>query len=173
MPQNVEIKCHCEDLDRVRAILLQNNIAFVSAERQVDTYFRTPHGRLKLREGEIDNHLIHYMRDDDAGPSHSEVLLFEATPGSNLKTILSNALGVLILVEKRREIWRSDNVKIHLDEVKHLGNFLEIEAIDQTERIGKNRLRKQCEHFIRLLQLDVQSLVPQSYSDLLLQQNAE
>jgi len=124
MHLNVEIKARCRHPEKIREILEGRQARFVGLDQQVDTYFHVPHGRLKLREGNIENALIHYQRSDQAGPKNSEVQLYR--PGPNLKSILSAALGVKVVVDKRRQIYFIENVKFHLDEVPPLGTFVEI-----------------------------------------------
>ena len=82
---NVEIKARCADPEQVRAVLRQRNASFAGLDRQVDTYFRAPQGRLKLREGNIENALIYYHRPNQAGPKTSDVLLHQTTRGSGLR----------------------------------------------------------------------------------------
>jgi len=163
----VEIKAHCADLQAIRELLRARNADFRGVDRQIDTYFRVPRGRLKLREGRIENCLVYYEREDQTGPKHSDVTLFPVTPNGTLKEILTKALGVLVVVEKQREIYFIENVKFHLDTVKELGNFVEIEAIDATGTIGKERLRAQCQAFLDLFQLAPADLIALSYSDLM------
>jgi predicted adenylyl cyclase CyaB len=76
-------------------------------------------------------------------------------------------LGVLVVVDKEREIYFIDNVKFHLDKVKNLGNFVEIEAIDN-KNIGKEKLLKQCNEYMKLFSIDKKDLIAESYSDMLL-----
>ena len=103
----IEIKARCENPDKIRKILIARNAKFIGKDHQIDTYFKVNRGRLKLREGKIENYLIHYDRENAKGPKKSSVLLFKTDPGSSLKSILTKALGVLIVVEKQREIyWR-------------------------------------------------------------------
>src|SRR3712207_369543 len=137
---NVEIKARCADLVPARATLLRMGARLVGPDRQVDTYFRVPNGRLKLRQGLIENNLIFYAREDREGPKRSDVILYGTRPDSDLKALLTAALGTLVVVEKRREIYfvavdgvgldGVENVKVHLDTVEGLGSFVEIEAID-------------------------------------------
>ncbi len=169
---NVEIKARCADLAAVRAVLVERGARRVGIDHQTDTYFRVPSGRLKLREGTIELALIHYDREDRAGPKASHVTLWspprDAGGGAReLRELLARALGVLIVVEKAREIWFLDNVKIHLDEVPGLGAFVEIEAIDADGTIGRGRLQAQCEECMRLFGVAPDDLVTCSYSDLL------
>ena len=168
---NIEIKARCEDLDAVRATLAAEGARRVGEDHQIDTYFCVPHGRLKLREGTIERYLIFYERPDDAGPKRSDVHLYEPQPGPALKAVLTRALGVRVVVEKRREIFFVGNVKFHLDQVDGLGRFAEIEAIDQDGSRTPAELRAQCEAFTERLGLAPGAFVAASYSNLLLRQD--
>jgi len=128
---------------------------------------------LKLREGNIEHHLIHYNREDKPGPKKSLVTLYRPNPESNLKQVLTNAMGVLVVVDKKREIYFIDNVKFHIDEVKDLGSFIEIEAIDSEGNIDQAELQKQCEKYIALFGIQEDDLIHLSFSDLLLQKQNE
>lgn len=167
---NVEIKARCGSQDRIREVL--KSADFRGCDHQVDTYFKVGFGRLKLREGNIENNLIHYCREDKEGPKQSDIVLFKSEPGSELKELLTRALGVLVVVDKQREIYFVGNVKFHLDVVKGLGSFVEIEAIDEDGSIGKDRLLEQCRFYLDLFQISEDDLVSVSYSDLLLEKQA-
>ena len=168
---NVEIKAACEDPGPIRRVLRARDADFRGADRQVDTYFRVPRGRLKLREGRLENHLIHYDRPDVPGPRRADVLLLETPPGERterLKEVLTRALGVLVVVDKRREIYFIDNVKFHIDEVEHLGGFVEIEAQSAGDEVPEETLLAQCSEYLCLFGIRREDLVAESYSDLLL-----
>jgi adenylate cyclase, class 2 len=169
MPIIIEIKAKCTNQSAIRDILLARNAEFKGTDHQIDTYFKVNHGRLKLREGNIENHLIYYERENTATPKESEVTLFKTEPGSPLKGILTQSLGILVAVDKQREIYFIDNVKFHIDTIKDLGTFIEIEAIDDNGSIGKEKLREQCQHYLDLFQIQSADLIAVSYSDLLLE----
>ena len=164
---NVEIKARCANPERVRALLRERNASFAGLDHQVDTYFRVPQGRLKLREGNIENALLYYRRPNQSGPKTSDVLLHPTTPGSGLKEILVAALGVLVVLDKQREIYYVDNVKIHIDQVQGLGSFTEIEAAGD-ENSSRQALLKQCRDLMQAFGVREHELVDRSYSDLLL-----
>lgn len=166
---NIEIKSRCDDFRAIRRTLKKHKADFKGLDHQVDTYFVANHGRLKLREGDIENYLICYERENQASPKLSKVLLYKPEPGSKLKDLLSSSLGVLAVVDKTREIYFIGNVKFHLDNVKGLGRFIEIEAIDEFGSMGEPRLRQQCQFYINLFGIKPEDYVPCSYSDLLLQ----
>jgi adenylate cyclase class 2 len=163
----IEIKARCENPDKVRKILKTRSAIYVGKDHQIDTYFKVNTGRLKLREGKIENYLIHYNRENTKGPKKSSVLLYKTNPGSSLKSILTKALGVLVVVEKQREIYFIENVKFHIDNVKNLGRFVEIEAIGEGSKSDRKKLDEQCRHFLELFEIASKDLIPNSYSDML------
>lgn len=164
---NIEIKAICSDQQRIRALLKVRNADFEGVDHQIDTYFKVGSGRLKLREGEIENSLIFYNRQDQEGPKQSDVTLFKTEPNSSIKQILTKALGVLMSVDKSREIYFIENVKFHIDAVQGLGTFVEIEAID-TGGIPIEKLREQCRTYMELFGIRDEDMVAVSYSDLLI-----
>lgn len=165
---NIEIKARYGNSSKVRQILKSMKANFKGIDHQIDTYFKLPNGRLKLREGNIENYLIHYDREDKPGPRQSNVTLFQTPADSSLKEILSKSLGKLVVVDKQREIYFIGNVKFHIDKVEGFGSFIEIEAIDKDGSIGKEKLLEQCKQYMKLFGIKVADLIPCSYSDLLL-----
>lgn len=165
---NIEIKARCADQNRVREILKSHQAEFKGVDHQIDTYFNVAHGRLKFREGNIENYLIFYDRENIEGPKQSNVILFSSDPKSTLKEILAKSLGKLAVVDKQREIYFIKNVKFHLDNVIGLGTFVEIEAIDKDDSIGKEKLREQCDFYLGLFGIQNKDLLADSYSDLIL-----
>ena len=164
---NIEIKATFSNQKHIRETLKSRNADFIGTDHQLDTYFNVRRGRLKLREGNIENYLIYYEREDIEGPKKSKVILYKTTPDPALKEILSKVLGVLAVVDKKREIYFIDNVKFHIDTVKNLGGFVEIEAIDRDGNIGEEKLREQCTFYRDLFKIRQDELIAVSYSDLL------
>ena len=165
--KNVEIKARCSDHSQIRNILKNNNAEFKGLDHQIDTYFAAKEGRLKLREGNVENSLIYYLRENNSGPKESNIKLFKIEPGSSLKSLLISALDILVEVKKAREIYFIDNVKFHLDDVVELGMFVEIEAIDKDGSIGLEKLNEQCNYYIKLFRIQSSDLISNSYSDML------
>jgi predicted adenylyl cyclase CyaB len=165
---NIEIKAKSTNQDKIREILKSLNADFKGTDHQTDTYFNVKNGRLKLREGNIENHLIYYEREDKEGPKQSNVILYKSNPESSLKEILTKALGILVIVKKQREIYFVDNVKFHLDAIQDLGTFVEIEAIDKDGTIGKKKLLEQCTNYMNLFEISRDDLISVSYSNLMM-----
>ena len=164
---NFEFKAHLHDAPHVRATLKRLRARSLGTDRQVDTYFRVLAGRLKIREGRIENSLIFYQRTNSARARRSTVEMMLLPRRNSVRAILSRALGVLAVVDKQREIYFVGNVKIHLDRVRGLGTFVEVEAMTRTGDIRK--VRAQAARFRRLFAIPAADIVPQSYSDLILQ----
>jgi len=173
MPLNFEFKARCSNIQKAEGILQQLQPVFIGTDLQTDTYFNVSKGRLKLREGNIENALIHYQRSNTAGAKQSDVLLYQHQPDKTLKQILVAGLGIKIIVEKTRKIYFIGNVKFHFDEVKGLGNFLEVEAIDKDDTIGIVQLKKQCDQFSNLFNIHPSEFIAGSYSDMLLEKNPQ
>jgi len=164
---NIEIKTRANNLDELETILLQNGADFKGLDHQIDTYFKVNEGRLKLRQGNIESSLIFYNRIETKGLKKSEVDLQHLPPNTDaLKRILTQSFGVWKVVDKKRKIFFIDNVKFHLDTVKEVGTFVEIEAIDKELNIGEKRLSEQCDYYVDLLKIDRADFVAQSYSDM-------
>lgn len=164
----IEIKARSNNHESVRQKLKELGADFKGLDHQIDTYFKVNNGRLKLREGRIENNLIHYHRPDQEGPKLSNVTLYKSAHDSSLKKILTDANGILVIVDKKREIYFIDNVKFHIDQVENLGAFVEIEAIDEDGKLSTTELDEQCKRYIDILRIQETDLVSVSYSDLLL-----
>ncbi|HEV2351624.1 MAG TPA: class IV adenylate cyclase [Terriglobia bacterium] len=163
---NYEFKARLKSDGVVRAALKKLGARYVGTDHQVDTYFRVPAGRLKIREGRIENALIFYQRSNARRARQSKVEMMMLPPRNSIRAILAAALGVRVVVDKRREIYFVGNVKIHLDRVRGLGRFVEVEAISRGGRVAK--VREQARKFQKLFGIKAADIVPQSYSDLIL-----
>jgi len=170
---NFEFKARTNNLNELEKRLLGLNPSFIGEDHQTDTYFNVAKGRLKLREGNIENALIHYERPDTAGAKQSDVLLYQHKPDPSLKEILAKTLGVKVVVEKTRRIYFIENVKFHFDKVEGLGTFIEVEAIDKTGEIGLEELQRQCRHYADYLNIEPEDFISRSYSDLILEMQSK
>jgi adenylate cyclase class 2 len=169
---NVELKARCANPGRVRSVLDAAGADFRGVDEQRDVYFQVPRGRLKLRRGTIERALVYYDRADEAGIKLSHVTMARLERAGeaaldDLEGTLASALGVLTVVEKRREIRFVENVKFHLDEVPGLGAFVEIEAIASPDVRDEKALRAQCEAWRERLGIAQDDLVADSYSDMI------
>lgn len=173
MPLNFEFKARVNQLSVPEEKLLRLNPRFIGEDLQTDTYFNVSNGRLKLREGNIENALIHYNRNNVGSAKTSEVLLYQHHPEPSLKQILEKCLGVKVVVQKKRRIYFIDNVKFHFDEVQQLGVFVEVEAIDESGTIGIEEIKLQCQYYAAYFSITPIDYISESYSDMLLNKSVE
>jgi len=126
--RNIELKARLRDRRAALAACEALGARPMGDIHQVDTYFQVRHGRLKLREA-MPGHaeLVHYHRADTAGPKGCDYTLERVE--ASIKTTLTAALGVVAVVDKVRTLYLWENVRIHLDAVAGLGDFIEFEAV--------------------------------------------
>lgn len=125
---NVEMKAELRDVQLARGVLRAIGAAYILTFSQVDTYFRVTSGRLKRRETDGEPvEYISYERTNRAAPklSHFQILTEEEA----LERFGQLPLPVWLVVRKQRELWMHGNVRVHLDVVEKLGNFVEFEAL--------------------------------------------
>jgi len=164
--RNFEFKVRVNETESAEKKLLTLNPLFIGVDHQTDTYFNVKRGRLKLREGNVENALIHYERADTAGAKQSDIILYNCNPNPALKEILSLHFGIKTVVNKIRRIYFIDNVKFHFDEVKNLGYFIEVEAIDREGGLSVGKLREQCQKYFEFFGFEENQLMHSSYSDM-------
>ena len=127
---NIELKARVADLDRLREIAQRLATQPLETQHQVDTYFHCRRGRLKLREiNDRRAELIWYERADQKQPKPSHYGLVPVDDPTALKQALAGTVGIRVIVEKQREIYLYQNVRIHLDRVVDLGTYLEFESV--------------------------------------------
>lgn len=167
--KNFEFKARVTSLEEYENQLLRLNPKDFGIEHQIDTYFNAQKGRLKLREiiGK-ESKLIDYNRENILGSKKSDILLYKHESSESLKNILSNQLGVKVIIDKTRRIYGIENVKFHFDTVESLGTFIEVEAIDENENYCTEDLQKQCDFYCDYFKIKSEQIEKSSYSDLLL-----
>jgi predicted adenylyl cyclase CyaB len=167
VPRNIEVKARLSDPAAAREVAERLCGPPAAILRQTDTYFRCTHGRLKLREIEESTaELIAYQRPDVPDSKASDYLIAKASDPAGLRQTLAAALGIHCVVRKTRRLYLYQNVRIHLDDVKDLGSFLEFEAVldDQVDDLtGQRQLEELCRQF----GVARGDLLAGSYSDML------
>ncbi|MDZ7316736.1 MAG: class IV adenylate cyclase [candidate division KSB1 bacterium] len=165
MKKNIEVKALYADLERAEKIACAIGATFQWRKRQSDIYWQTPQGRLKLRLQEGDPaQLIAYRRSCEPGPRPSEYEIFFTDQPQLLQGVLSNVLVQDIVVEKMRTLLLWKNVRIHLDQVRDLGNFIEFEAVINSD---SQQATKHVEWLLQQFSISPSSLIDKGYYELL------
>jgi predicted adenylyl cyclase CyaB len=168
MRANLELKARCADLERARERARELATAWLGVDEQVDTYFATKTGRLKLRESSLSGaQLIPYFRADAAAVKRSDYQVIAVADGPGLARMLGAMLGVQRVVRKRREIGLYENVRIHLDRVEGLGTFVELEAVWDGAAAGLAEQQRKVAFLRERLDLRDEDLIAGSYETLI------
>lgn len=171
MAANIEVKARVREWEQLRAAASHMADAAPKELDQVDTFFIVPAGRLKLRQL-APNHgeLIFYQRPDQPGPKLSDYTITLTDRPESLRDTLAQALGVCGEVRKRRLVFLSTRfggqTRIHLDEVKGLGHFMELEVVLQPGQFPEDGERIAGE-FRVALDIREEDLIDCAYVDLL------
>jgi adenylate cyclase, class 2 len=165
---NIEVKARTTSAAQIRKFLQQAGADFKGTDYQTDTYFNVPKGRLKLRQGNIENTLIYYERENTAGPKASDCNVVGIEDGAAMKELLALSLGIKVTVKKQREIYFIENIKFHIDTLGGMGNFIEIEASNRYMPLSLEQLNDQCNYYIQQFAITNEDMINLSYSDMLL-----
>jgi homotetrameric cytidine deaminase len=163
--RNVELKATDPDPERSLEIALELGAEDRGVIVQRDTYFRVPEGRLKLREETPGGAaLIQYARDDRPEARESRYRITPVEDPETLRRSLEEALGTLVVVDKERRLLLWQGVRIHLDTVRGLGSFLELEGVaaEDSDLSGEHDRVAQLSE---ALGLDDSRILAGSYSD--------
>lgn len=140
MPRNVEIKARVHDFEGFKAKAEALSDRPATLIEQLDTFYITPRGRLKLRVLAPDRcELIQYSRADDSSAKTSTYDIVRSSDPAAFSRILESALPIRGVVTKKRYLYLVGATRIHLDEVEGLGTFMELEVVldkGQTTQYG-------------------------------------
>lgn len=171
MAANIELKARVRNWGKLHAAAAGITGDTGTLIDQFDTFFAVPAGRLKLRQLARDRgELIFYQRPDEPGPKQSDYTLTPTSDPVSLRDTLAQALGVSGEVRKRRWLFLSKrfggNTRIHLDEVKGLGQFLELEVVLEPGQSTDDGVRIAGE-FRTALDIRDEDLIDCAYVDLI------
>jgi predicted adenylyl cyclase CyaB len=161
--QNLELKIKVNSHSGIIELLNNINANYKGLLNQKDIYFDWDKGLLKLRVHDKSYQLIKYFRDEKKDNRFSSYELLDLS-GNNVELYLSDILKPNTVVEKKRELYIYKNTRIHLDNVKGLGDFVELETVVVP---GEQDVQAEFSEVVRLLNLDLDSQIRCSYRDLI------
>ena len=145
MAVEIEAKMKVDSFDPVRAKLRDARASGPNEHFEVNTFFDTEDRSLmaadeglRLRRDRdvaagTEKNIITFKGPRQPGPLKSREEVELDVSDSAAAVQLLERLGYLrtLSFEKRRESWKLDNCKVELDEVPHLGRFVEVEGPDE------------------------------------------
>lgn len=172
--QNIEIKLELRDAPLARILLARLSAVRVERLTQTDTYFKLADGRLKKRhmvgEGVLKagvTEWIFYHRDNQARTRASQFRLYSDAEARAFFGPVEPP--VWLVVKKVREVFMAGpghSVRVHLDDVEGLGQFLELEAL-VTPHLPEDTAHAAVEDLRHALAPALGEPIAVSYSDML------
>jgi adenylate cyclase, class 2 len=144
MYKDYTLKAKISSGKEVEKKLAQLNSRFVGIDLQTDTYFQVENGKLKLREGTIENLITHYERTHQGEAEKTRVYRYDVNPTPAEIQKLRSTHQQIGIIEKERKIYFIDHIKVHLDKLPNGEEFLELEAIDTQNRFSDDELKRHC-----------------------------
>jgi adenylate cyclase, class 2 len=151
VPLELEVKIHVADASMVRARVAELAGAAVQHVLELNTFFDSSDGRLRAADcglrvrtsrlvetGQVTGSILTFKGPRLPGPiKRREEIEFGVSDANTLQLLLEQ-LGYTpcLSFEKRRETWRLDGCEVVIDELPHLGYFLEVEGDSQGRVLG-------------------------------------
>ena len=170
MSLNIEIKSVISDCESTKERLKELGIKEEYSMYQKDIFYQVPFGRLKLRSIDNSQHeLIIYFRNNTKSPKPSKYYRIHTTHPNLINRVLIKIFGIRGVVEKDRVLFLQNNIRFHIDEVKNLGSYFEIEYIVGDSEL-EVRAQEKVSSLLRILGISERQLISDSYIDLVLKE---
>ena len=165
--RNLEAKFRLGDLENALKLAQSIGYELRAILRQQDTFFKVPHGKLKLRDEQgSPPSLIYYGREErDGSLQLSSYEIVRIGDAGRARAMLSAALGAIAEVRKERTLLIRGNIRLHLDRVEGLGDFGEIEAVIADDD-DPERSRGSIDELLGALGVTPDQLIDVSYFEL-------
>jgi adenylate cyclase class 2 len=142
MPVEIEAKMRVDDLDAVRARLRKFGARLVGDYLESNIFFDRPKRSLLKRGSGLrlrrmrdqrthkDTNVITYKGKLQRGRLKTREEIETSVEDFDATIALLEAIGFqqMLLFEKKRQSWKLDDCEIELDELPHIGRFVEIEG---------------------------------------------
>lgn len=142
MPIEIEAKLKVDDLEAVRALLHSSGAVPIGRFFETNIFFDTPERKLLNSDAGLRLRIDRDLQSNNStyilthkgprlhGPlkSRQETELAVADPDAAVALLEQLGFVRLVSFEKKRESWRLADCRVELDEVPHLGTFVEVEG---------------------------------------------
>ena len=171
----VEIKAHIEDLNSIKKKIEKLGAKFRSDLKQSDVYFQHPirnfaqtDEALRIRISDKNSYLTYKGAKVDSSTKTREELELAIPEPDKLNTILKKiGFSPVMTVKKTRKKYILDEIKISIDMVEGLGNFIELE-LEISEKEHIQSARERLFSLLKRLNIPNEKLERRSYLELLI-----
>ncbi len=175
----IEVKAYVEDIDRLEKQLQSLKCQFIKTTRQIDSVYLP--GGIKY-ENLIGKRVVARIREEEGGETS---LTVKQTLNNNLenierKVIVQSAhdtesvlqlagFNKIVKIDKVRKKFKYNDYTIYLDEVKGLGDFIEVEKLINEEKKEKGLgVQERLLEFLKELGISKDKVTFDTYYDILL-----
>lgn len=163
MALNLELKIKVDSHKKYISVLKQIGAENKGILKQKDIYYKVKKSLLKLRVENKTYTLIKYLRGESGKRwSNYDLMKLDA---KNPEKYLNEIFDVETVVLKERKYWLYKNTRVHLDTVKGLGKYLELETLLVGNR---HDATKRFNEIVEILELDLRKQIHASYKYLLM-----
>ncbi|KCZ73274.1 putative adenylate cyclase [Candidatus Methanoperedens nitroreducens] len=174
----VEVKARVEDPKRIERSIIELGAVPIGIENQADTYYNAPFRdfwvtdeALRIRSQGSKYFLTYKGPKMDSVSKTRKEFEVEVNDAGNMGNILSSlGFSPVTTIVKKRKIYRLGNYFIALDNVRNLGDFIEVEASINDSR----NYEEEVETIFKLIEklgISRVSTVRESYLEMLLKKN--
>lgn len=174
MGMEVEVKAYAGDLKEIEIKILEMGAEPTWEGDQVDTYYNHPEKdfaktdeALRIRKEKGRNSLTYKgPKVDELSKTREEIQFSIENAEAAGKVLIKLGFSTAGIVKKYRKKFKLGDMKISLDRVEVLGDFVEIEALDTT--ISENEVSKTRDRIIAIMdELGLNNRERTSYLELL------
>ena len=156
-------KAVLKDVERMRKLILSLEFQFLGEEFQHDFYFKVVRGKLKYRKGSAKSLITHYERILSYNGERTVVYRYDLNPTQEEIQLLKSSNELIGEVRKQREIYRKENIFIHLDVLESGERFIEVEVKDFDKQFSEEELKSSCYTTFLQLGFDPEVLINTGY----------
>uniref|UniRef100_A0A1I7XUI8 CYTH domain-containing protein n=1 Tax=Heterorhabditis bacteriophora TaxID=37862 RepID=A0A1I7XUI8_HETBA len=169
MHQFIVLKARVDNMEAAENSIFDLTESLGSCFLQEDVYFNVPTGNLKLRIMHPNRcgQLIFNSLSKQSGHKLSESQVTEVEDVYSIRATLGAALGERGAITKKRRVFVMDDVRIYLDDVDQIGQFIDI-AVNLSSS-DPEQCYKRATSIRTRLNIREDSIVPTAYLDLLME----
>ncbi len=161
--QDCTLKARIQYVEDLTRRLIELGAQCMGLDRQHDTYFEVPHGKLKFRKGTLGTLITHYERTTVDQVEKTQVYRYDVNPSEDEIRKLFLNFKVVGETEKSRTLYQLNNVTIHLDQLPNGNSFIEVEAKDFGNEKSPSELQAQCLELFPRLGIPKSDYIPTGY----------
>lgn len=129
-------KNHVKDFKEIEKTLLGLGARFIETKKQADYFFKLPNDkkdyRLKLRYENGKPKIIYYYNSKSDQSKPISPITYKVAD-EKIKDMLQTFLGIRVVVDKTRKVYKLEQYVFNLDKVKGVGTIFEIEEFSEKQ----------------------------------------